>query len=98
MLASFGQDLCLEEDCNENINSCSNVGLLYEPPNGIQYDSIHDNLQDSLLIKKHDSTNTISILYNYIENKIMINSDRIRLKILNKYLKSIKVSHEFNYY
>lgn len=53
--------------------------------NGIQYDSIHDNLQDSLLIKKPDSTNTISILYNYIENKIMINSDRIRLKILNKY-------------
>jgi hypothetical protein len=32
--------LCLDEDCNENINSCSNVGFLYEPPNGIQYDSL----------------------------------------------------------
>jgi hypothetical protein len=40
LLASFGQDLCLDEDCNENINSCSNVGFLYEPPNGIQYDSL----------------------------------------------------------
>lgn len=40
MLPSFGQDLCIDEDCNENINSCSNIGNLYEPPHGIQHDTL----------------------------------------------------------
>jgi len=39
MLPSFGADLYLYENCNIISNNCSHIGLDYESPQGIEYNT-----------------------------------------------------------
>jgi hypothetical protein len=44
MLPSFGADLYLYENCNIISNNCSHIGLDYESPQGIEYNTAESKI------------------------------------------------------